>query len=87
MLSGESLGVKGEVVLNAFLGKDWGAGGHIAQDRDLVGVGILLLCRRAQGNAGQGNSPGLALCFDNNSGLFQTLHVKMDSGGGLQPHG
>ena len=85
MLPGQALGIKGEVVLNALLRQDGGAGSHTAHHRDLIGVGVLLLRHRPAG-AGQGDGPGLALCLDDDASLLQPLQMEMDGGGGLETH-
>ena len=53
MLAGETAGVEGEVVLDALLGQDGGAGGHVAHDGYLVEVGVGLLGHRAETGEGR----------------------------------
>ena len=86
VLPGHALGVEGEVVLDALLGQDRGPGGHVAQDGDLVLSGVGLLGHCPQGHGGDGDGPGLAFGLDDDAGLLQPLHVKVDGGGGLQSH-
>ena len=87
MLAAESLCVKGEVVLDALLRQNGGAGSHAAYHWDPVrpGVGFLRHCPVGRGREGDG--PGLALSFDDQTCLFQPFQMKVDGGGGLQPHG
>lgn len=87
MLSGQSLRVKGEVVLVHSWAMDGGAGGYIADHRDLVGVRILLLCHGAQRNAGQGNGSVLPSAFTMTPASSSPFMWKWTVEGGFEPHG
>ena len=79
MLTGETLGVEGQVVLNALFRQDGGACGNGAEQ----GYLILAVVRAV----GDGDGTGLALGLGDQAGLTQSLQVEVDGGGGFQIYG
>ena len=78
VLSGEAVGVKGDVFLNVLLSQDGGARRHVAHQ------GHLILASR--GAALDGDGPGLALRLGDIARFPQALQVEVDGGGGFQLH-
>ena len=89
-----TLGVEGDIIVNALLRQDGCTGGHIAQYRYPAGsIGCLLHRRDLLRDGGgirplhQGQGPALAPVLAQVAQLLQMLNMKMHGGGGLQPHG
>ena len=87
-----SAGIKGQVILDAFLGQDGRSGGHIAHNGHLI-FGRLAFRRLAfrrlalPGRLRQRQGPALAGLLADDSQLLQMLQVKMHRGRGFQSHG
>ena len=78
ILAAVAAGVEGQVVLDALLRQNGGTCGHRPHNGDLV-----LLRQRLR----QGQRPALAGPLADDPQLLHVFQVKMDGGGGFQPHG